>query len=281
MITATRYRHATEEERRLGSGPMKARTIRYRRIEKSDLLERLHDAQHMDRDEEGYVEVRPEDIACAEAGRPVPEHLLKSLYGSELAGWFVDASPDAVADAEDLVKSEHEADAVYETVMVVSERYTARDERPWGTGPIVKSETQCFLPSVADLRDRLRKAEESGASFVRDTDMNLLDRGMVREVVLKSLYPEVPLEEIEDGDDLADALARPRPAAGHDGDEPLRKSASKTAVRPEAASVVKTAYKTHIQDLRSGGRMADVRRVAEELEDLVTRGNFEKRGIRR
>lgn len=213
MIRAVRYRHSTQDERRLGHGPMKARTITYR-IEKSDLLARLRDAQQADSTEEGYIEVRPEDIACAEAGRPVAERLLKSLYG-DLGRYFVSAEPDAVADAEDLRKAHVEGEQAFEPMMLIREEIVAASDRLPGTSPLVKSEVQILVPvgEKAELRDRLFKAIATGDPRVHETDIASFDAGRLPERAFRAVYEDAEIVELADGQDLADAVWG-RPSTG-------------------------------------------------------------------
>jgi len=208
MIPANRQRQSTTEEMRRGSGPIRGRIVRYS-LDKGQVLRDLRDAMAEDPESETYVEgITAYDIATVEAGRPVRESLLKSMYGPDrLAEAFVGAEPDAVADAEDLAKSQREGAEVYETLLAIREQQVAREQRPLGSGPLVKSEIQCLLPSVADVRVRLRKALENREPFVHVNDMALLDTRRVREAVLKSLYPEAPLLELHDHEDLRDVLA--------------------------------------------------------------------------
>jgi hypothetical protein len=205
MIHALRNRHSTADERRLGHGLMKARTITYR-IEKSDLLARLREAQQADPTEEGYTKVKSEDIACAEAGRPVPERLLKSLYG-DLERYFVAAEPDAVADAEDLWKSPVEGERAFEPLTLIQEEIVAADNRMPGTSPLVKSAVQVFIPvgEKAELRDRLFKAIASGDPRVHETDIAAYDAGRLSERAFRAVYQDAEIVELAEGQDFADA----------------------------------------------------------------------------
>ena len=206
-VKAVRFRHANEDERRLGR-TMIPRVITYS-LGKAEVLDVLRDAQAMDPAGEGYVQVTVNDVAAAEAGRPIREGLLKSLYGADaLAEAFLSEEPDPVADAQDLVKAERETDDVYETVMVVRERIAPREERPLlSYGIMAKSEHQAFIPSVSDLRDRLMAALRAGDVVVKGEDVAMLDGGRIRDAVFRRLYPGVTIEEHSSLESLAKSIA--------------------------------------------------------------------------
>jgi hypothetical protein len=163
-IRVARQVHSSEEDRRLGSGPM-VTSVETIPVDRREGVRRLLKAQRA-----AVAGVTDYDVAAAEAGRPISERAARAVFG------------------EDLQKSDvQDSDITLDALTVVRSEYVGAGERGyWGTS-VKKSFAATATVSISDIKDAITTAVAVGHPVIRPEDLALLDRRQIREEVLDAL----------------------------------------------------------------------------------------------